>query len=216
MFRRVMSSICCFAICFTLFTLNVKAEGYYEVPSNSSFKSYMDYESITCKTSSQYKLQSFCETNVNGLRVVNGMYTVAIGTAFNADIGTIVKVELSSGVVLTCVVGDIKADAHTDSNNMQMTENGNIVEFIVDSDILNKDARITGDISAISGMGGYIDSVTVTDENVFCMVTNKYYDEIIECYFINFSNGTTVQNVCVSESEYNTLDVGDSYIFSCN
>ena len=57
----------------------------------------MDYRTITSVSSRQYKLQSMCETNENGLRTYNGYYTVAVGSGFGVTVGDYIDVQLSTG-----------------------------------------------------------------------------------------------------------------------
>lgn len=150
----------------TLWTPMICKAQTIETPTDSEFKSYMDYRTITSVSSRQYKLQSMCETNENGLRTYNGYYTVAVGSGFGVTVGDYIDVQLSTGNVLHCIVGDMKQDAHTDAANIQ-AHNGNIVEFIVDIWQLDSDARSSGDISDIEGFGGYVASVRTQGSAVF-------------------------------------------------
>ena len=84
----------------------------YIAPITSGFKSYMPYtksngESIFNKNSNQYKLQQQCHTGLYGIRVKDGRYCVAIGTAFNADVGTYFDLILANDTVIPCIVADI-------------------------------------------------------------------------------------------------------------
>lgn len=120
----------------------------YNIPNNNGFKSYMSYDAITSESSNQYILQTnYAYTGNYGIRQVNGRYCVAIGTAFNADVGTYFDLILENGTVIQCIVGDIKADIDTEDNNVVTTSNGCVAEFIVDSNILNLNAKLLGDIS---------------------------------------------------------------------
>ena len=98
----------------------------YIAPITSGFKSYMPYTAITSKSSPQYKLQQIAYTGTYGIRQYDNRYCVAIGTAFNADVGTYFDLILANGTVIPCIVADIKADKHTDSNNMVTIANGRI------------------------------------------------------------------------------------------
>ena len=123
----------------------------YVVPNNE-FKSYMPYLSITNETSKQYKLQQMAYTGNYGIRMVKNRYCVAIGTAFNAEVGTYFDLILENGTVIQCIISDIKADVHTESNNMVTASNGCVSEFVVDKKLLpykvyNKDGTGSGDIS---------------------------------------------------------------------
>lgn len=119
------------------------------LPNNSGFKSYMPYTTITNKSSSQYKLQQQATTGRYGIRTIDGYrYCVAIGTAFKAEIGTYFDLILENGVVIPCIVGDIKADEHTESNNIITSNNGCLSEFIIDGTELKREVKRDGDVSS--------------------------------------------------------------------
>ena len=145
----------------------------YSVPLTSGFKSYMPYaksngESIFNKNSNQYKLQQQCQTGLYGIRVKDGRYCVAIGTGFNADVGTYFDLILANGTVIPCIVADIKADKHTDSNNMVTKASGCLTEFVVDNGSLNKMAKKMGDISYCSDKwNSRVEKVRVYEKNIF-------------------------------------------------
>ena len=140
----------------------------YIVPITSGFKSYMPYTAITSKSSPQYKLQQSTYTGTYGIRQYGNRYCVAIGTAFNADVGTYFDLILVNGTVIPCIVADIKANNHTDSNNMVTIANGCLTEFIVDSSALNKNAKSMGDISYCNeDWNSRVEKIRVYDKNVF-------------------------------------------------
>ena len=121
----------------------------YSVPKNSGFKSYMSYAAITNKASKQYKLQrNYAYTGNNGIRMVHDRYCIALGTHFNAPIGTYVDLILENGTTISCIVAEIKSDQHTNADNIVTSHNGCVAEFLVDTDVLNKDAKRTGDVSS--------------------------------------------------------------------
>jgi hypothetical protein len=141
----------------------VKEEPEFEIPSgDTAFKSYMSYRAITNTRSAQYKLQQQCWTDDEGLRRYQDDYVIALGTYYADHIGERFKITLDTGESFTAVVGDFKANRHTDSKNQYYdTGNGrkNIVEFVVDTKELNPKARRMGDISYISGFEGNIKSI---------------------------------------------------------
>ena len=140
----------------------------YIAPITSGFKSYMPYTAITSKSSPQYKLQQIAYTGTYGIRQYDNRYCVAIGTAFNADVGTYFDLILANGTVIPCIVADIKADKHTDSNNMITIANGCLTEFIVDSSTLNRKAKRMGDISYCNeDWNSRVEKIRVYDKNVF-------------------------------------------------
>jgi hypothetical protein len=128
-----------------------------ELPSKTKgeFKTYMDYRKIKDKTSKQWNLQQLATTNEKGFRVFNGRYLVAVGSYYANEVGKELKITLDNGFVFYAMVGDIKMDIHTDANNQYVPINGNIVEFIVDTDKLDPLTKKLGDVSN-SGLEGKI------------------------------------------------------------
>ena len=120
----------------------------YEVSQNKGFKSFMSYKSITSKISKQYKLQEdYAYTGDYGIRQVNDRYCVAIGTAFNLEVGTYFDLVLENGTIIQCVLGDVKAEEHTLNDNITTASNGCVSEFIVDLELLDSNIKYHGDIS---------------------------------------------------------------------
>lgn len=140
----------------------------YTVPITSGFKSYMPYTAITNKASKQFKLQQMASDGTYGIRTVNNRYCVAIGTAFNAQVGTYFDLILANETVISCIVSDIKADKHTDKNNMITVSNGCLTEFIVNSNILDRNAKRMGDISyCCKEWNSRVEKIRVYDKNIF-------------------------------------------------
>lgn len=126
-----------------------------ELPTEATgeFKTYMDYRKITDKTSKQWNLQQLATTNEKGFRVFNGRYLVAVGTYYATEVGKELKITLDNGFVFYVMVGDIKMDIHTDANNQYIPINGNIVEFIVDTNKLDPMTKKLGDVSNLGFEG---------------------------------------------------------------
>lgn len=121
----------------------------YDVSGDKS-KTYMDYRTITLKSSDQYKLQQRASTNLeNGLRMLRNRYMVAVGSYFGCKVGQFIDVVLADGEVLPCIVGDAKQDIHTDNQNLHGL-NGDTVEFIVNETILKDTTDVVGNISDVS------------------------------------------------------------------
>ena len=135
----------------------------YAIPTgDTSFKSYMDWEAITNKDSKQYKLQQECWSDDTVLRRHEDDYCVAMGTYYASYIGERFKITLSTGESFTAVVGDFKANCHTDNLNRYtpMSDNRkNVVEFIVDTNELDSTAKKMGDISYVENFDGNIRSI---------------------------------------------------------
>ena len=112
-------------------------------------KSYMPYTSITDKSSLQFNLQqNYAYTGNFGIRQINGRYCVAVGTAFETNIGTYIDLILDNDEIISGIVSDIKSSNDTISNNITRAENGCVSEVVVDLQSLNDKARKTGDISS--------------------------------------------------------------------
>lgn len=121
----------------------------YQLPDNPDyhgFKSYEPYDLITAQ-SVQLCLQQEANTDVNGFRLLDGRYLVAVGTFCNAPCGTYVDLILENGILIPCIVGDIKADVHTDETNTYTMATMCASEFIVDESICP--AAWYGDVSMV-------------------------------------------------------------------
>ena len=138
-----------------------------DVPSNNSFKSYMDCSTITDETSPQYQLKFDYLSSASGIMVVDDdCYVIALGTYYTTEIGTRVDLVMENGSIVRCVVGDIKANEHTDSANQQHLYDNSVVEFIVATDNLSDEVRTRGDVSyADPRLEGEIKAIRVYLEN---------------------------------------------------
>lgn len=127
----------------------------YEVPEKESgVKRFMDYRTITDRTTSQWVLQQEAVTDEYGFRRYGGAYMVAMGTYYAQTCGDVFEIVLDSGFSFTALVSDIKRDCDTDEKNQH--REGNVVEFIVDSDAIPRDAALMGDMSYGTAMQGEI------------------------------------------------------------
>lgn len=122
-----------------------------KVPSSQGIKSYMGYKAITNTKSKQYKLQRIEDvyTDEHGFRRYGDYYFIALGTYYTKDIGTIFSITLDNGTTFQAIVGDIKSDSHTDKHNQKHAIDGSVIEFIVDSEKLNKEVKESGDVSKL-------------------------------------------------------------------
>lgn len=181
----------------------------YSTPTNSEFKAYMDYRKITNKGSKAYKLQLESETDENGLRIYDGRYCVAVGTFFDAPVGTYIDVTLTTGVTLHCVVGDIKQNAHTDERNMQCS-NGNIVEFIVDTPHMDSACKHAGSMHKLPGFEGGVSSITVFDKADILEVSE--IREVQEIKEVELGDTTVAEVSYEGESDVSSVYV-DTEVF---
>lgn len=103
--------------------------------ANSQKMTFMDYRAITNKASNQYKFQQRDDVWVDeyGFLVQNSeWYVVAMGSYWG-KIGDKFIVRLENGETISCVLGDIKADRHTDKLNYSHASDGHVIEFLIDS-----------------------------------------------------------------------------------
>lgn len=118
------------------------------INQSGNFKSYMPYRAVTNTSSKQYKVRQLAYTSDFGLRKIGERYCVAVGTAVTSNTGTFIDVILKNGIVIPCVVGDIKSNADTNSDNITTSDNGCVCEFLTDTELLpNYIKRITGNVS---------------------------------------------------------------------
>ena len=215
MFRKVINKVLLICICSLFFGVTVQAETTYDVPSNSDFKSYMDYGTITNKKSKQYKLQQLSVTDANGLRVYDNRYCIALGNGFNIKVGDYVDVYIGEALI-ECVVGDVKQNIHTSADNMQVTHNGNVVEFIVEKDCLDNHVAKSGDISNIDGFEGNVDTIVVHDSDATALpdytVVSRYSVDLgtSSMYILEYKYGNTTRTSVVGKDVYDSHEPFES------
>lgn len=122
------------------------------------FKTYMDYRTITRRDSAQYQLQQLAWTDADGFRRYEQYYLIALGTGFGNTIGQTYEITLSGGRVFLGMLGDVKADEHTDPTHRFIQINGNIVEFIIDNKKMDADVLTGGDVSPL-GFDGAVQKI---------------------------------------------------------
>lgn len=122
---------------------------------DTAFKSFMDWRSITLRSSEQYRLQKRAYTDVKGFRRYRGKYMIALGSYYAQYIGQEFRITLSSGIVIDAMVGDIKADKDTDKTHRYCKDKGvyNVVEFIIDKRVMPFWVRELGDVSVMGLQG---------------------------------------------------------------
>ena len=115
-----------------------------EAGCKSSVKTHMSYRAITCKSSPQYKLQQEAVTDPDShIRMSEDCYLVAVGTGYADHVGQKLRVTMTSGMQVTCMVGEFKSDRHTDpshryhvggmENGVYYKGDGSVIEFITDT-----------------------------------------------------------------------------------
>ena len=130
--------------------------------SYTGTKSYEYASAITSKGSEAYKLKTMCIPDTQGFLRYDDRYIVAVGTYFNATVGTFIDIELENGTIIPAIVGDIKADIHTDQNNIYSMGTKCATEFIVDKSF----KECTGDVSILNpGWDSKVISISVYEYN---------------------------------------------------
>ena len=131
---------------------NTEEVPFYDVtiPEYKGTKTYERYTKIH-DTSRQGKLQKMAITDRDDFRLVNGRYTIAIGSATRAYVGQYVDVILKNGVTIPCIMGDQKADCDTEENNLITAHSQCASEFIMDPESLPKELSEDGhgDVSVL-------------------------------------------------------------------
>lgn len=127
--------------------------------NKNDFKSYMSYTAITDRASKQLQLQQQAHTDDNGLRCINGRPLVAIGTGWGLAVGDIALITCSNGNSFEVVVGDIKADVDTKSDNKTTSHNNCRCEFIVDMSKLNTTVKKSGNVAVLEQYNGYVTNI---------------------------------------------------------
>lgn len=128
------------------------------MPNHKNFKSYMPYTALSSKSSKQYALQGIATTGFGGIRTVNDRYCIAVGTALDCEVGQYITLVQENGVELDCIVGDIKDNRDTESNNIVTSANGCVSEFIVDQSNMDMTAKKLG---SMNGLGDDWDSKVI-------------------------------------------------------
>lgn len=139
---------------------------------NSSFKTYMDYRTITDRTSPQYDfVRTWGWTDGEGFLRANGerdlgisddYYMIALGSYYGTEIGTKYKITTDAGNVFYGVLCDQKDDSHTNSTH-QYAYNNDIIEFVVDTRCLRNDVRKMGSANVYMPLNGSITSIERID-----------------------------------------------------
>lgn len=145
-------------------------ESYVELPipkiKDTSFKTYMDYRTITDRKSAQWQLQQQAKTNENGFRMIDGKYLIAIGTYYSYKCGDEYRITLEDGTVFEAIIGDIKDPRHTNRTNQYVPlkdGKGNVIEFIVDTRKMKRSVLMVGDVSHL-GLQGNIARIEKREE----------------------------------------------------
>lgn len=155
--------------------INKRPLSYVDAPSvtkgvsGDRRKSYMDYRTITMKSSRQYKIQHSlgATTAPNGIRQINGRYLIALGSYYSHDIGRYIDLILSNGTTIECILGDAKKNRDTNSNN-SVGNDGSVAEFIVETEALSRKTKLEGNCSfASKDWDSAVASIRIYEKNLF-------------------------------------------------
>ena len=113
-----------------------------EICSTGTFKSWMDHDAITDESSKQWKLKQIATTDKNyGFRMVDGYILVAMGPQYG-PIGSKYIIQFEDGKVINAMIGDIKHQGCT-------SDDGSMIEFIVDSKVMPKFLKSAGNFNQL-------------------------------------------------------------------
>lgn len=100
-----------------------------------SIHTYMGWQTITSTTSTQYKLREQAGMNFDeeGFGKINGRYVIACTTTFG-KVGDYIDFYQEDGLVIPCIIGDIKSRNDAGCNKWGHQNGHCIIEFIVDKD----------------------------------------------------------------------------------
>ena len=84
---------------------------------------------------------------------------VAVGTGWGVNVGDVVLITCENGNSFEAVIGDIKDNADTMSDNKTTASNNCRCEFIVDMNNLNSTIRLSGNVAALEQYNGYVVNV---------------------------------------------------------
>lgn len=127
---------------------------------------FMDYRTITDKTSQQYKLQEVCETNYDtGIRAYyipeteTDYYCVALGSAYGQDIGDTWEVTLQNGQRFNIILAECKDDGKVERfGDPDINHDGyfctNVIEFVSDKDYMPSSVISAGTYTKLRRFGG--------------------------------------------------------------
>ena len=134
----------------------------YECDSNR--KLYMAYTAVTDTASAQYDLlYNNAYTTPEGLRAVGDRYCIALGSYYTTTIGQKVDLLLEDGSVVHCILGDCKADCHTNTTHQYNWGTGNVAEFIVDDSVFSWQCDGSGTVNWVDGLDGRIVGIALVD-----------------------------------------------------
>lgn len=83
----------------------------------------------------------------DGFMMLDDRYLIAVGSRFDTEPGQYMDLVLENGVVIPCIMGDLKADQDTDSTNTFTYQSRCCSEFIIDKNTIRSDIYQRGNAS---------------------------------------------------------------------
>lgn len=145
---------------------------------NSSFKTWMPYqiwEENNATNSTQYKFfkkwgwvdnQGFVRCSAErDLGIEDDYYMVALGSYYGTSLGTKYKITLDTGNVFYAILGEFKANIHTNSTHQYSPRNNDVVEFVIDETTLNPTVKSAGSANVYMPLNGKVAKIERIDFN---------------------------------------------------
>ncbi len=142
---------------------------------DSSFKTWMAWQvwERYCPNSAQYKFfknngwvdsQGFVRCSAEkDLGIEDDYYMVAMGSYYGTTLGTKYKITLDTGKVFYAILGEFKANIHTNSTNQYSVNNNDIVEFVIDENLLNPIVKSSGSANVYPPLNGRVAKIERID-----------------------------------------------------
>ena len=130
---------------------------------DTSFKSYMDKDTITDRSSKQWDIVHDCWIDDSGFLHSNthNEYVVAVAPYYGSvgDKLTVVIDGEKGDKIIECYVGDQKADAIEGMYHEVGDGRKNVVEFIVETSKMSRTTKLMGDCSYSNNLDGNIKAI---------------------------------------------------------
>ena len=149
-------------------TASASATEYIDISTpniDSSFKTYMDYRTITSQSSDQYKyIDRWGWSDYDGfmrcdgehdLGIESDYYLIAMGSYYGSEIGSKYRITTDTGNVFYGCLADQKDDSDTNSTH-QWSYNDDVIEFIVDTRKLPNVIKLYGNCNVYMPLNGKI------------------------------------------------------------
>ncbi|WP_143008383.1 hypothetical protein [Pseudobutyrivibrio sp. YE44] len=132
-------------------------ETVYDVPSSfvnpesGNTVSYNGGKTIERSSKITYgdagEINDLASPDSDGFMKLDDRYLIAVGSRFDTEPGQYIDLVLENGVVIECMMGDLKADVDTDSTNTFTYKSSCCSEFIIDEDSIREDIYKRGNAS---------------------------------------------------------------------